>query len=65
MLEEIMANLKLWLKEHTGKHSQRPHVLPLVATHIGRNTVYIDTVMLRHLIQTLKAALLPRTPPKV
>lgn len=60
-----MANQSYGSISVPANTSRGPHTLSLVATHIGGNTVYIDTIALKHLIQTLKAALLDRTPRNV
>lgn len=60
-----MANLSYGSISEPADTSNGPRALSLVATHIGGNTVYIDAVALKQLIQTLKEALRPRSPRRV
>ena len=60
-----MANLSYGSISVPADNSSGPHTLSLVPTHIGGNTVYIDAVALKQLIQTLKEALRPRSPRRV
>jgi hypothetical protein len=56
-MEAIMANVSVGLESVPANTSGGPATPSLIPTHIGKDTVRIDAIALKNLIDKLKATL--------